>query len=90
MPRVRQTWAAVSPWGKATSASRSFPMICSGVNCFLLISLPPFDLPEPKTVITFEGNHMGVGPDKMALLQKIIATSKNWLIENGAINHGPN
>src|SRR5208337_2737116 len=46
-------------------------------------------VPEPKTVITFEGNHMGVGPDKMALLQKIIETSKQWLIENGAINPGP-
>jgi hypothetical protein len=43
-------------------------------------------VPEPKTVITFEGNHMGVGPDKTALLQKIIATSETWLIENGAIN----
>ena len=31
---------------------------------------------------------MGVGPDKMALLQDIIATSKEWLIENGAINPG--
>jgi len=46
-------------------------------------------VPEPKTVISFEGNHMGVGPDKMALLQKIIETSKQWLIENGAINRGP-
>ncbi len=46
-------------------------------------------VPEPKTVITFEGNHMGVGPDKMALLHTIIETSKTWLIENGAINHGP-
>jgi len=46
-------------------------------------------VPEPKTVITLEGIHLGVGPDKMALLQKIIATSKKWLIENGAINHGP-
>lgn len=46
-------------------------------------------VPEPKTVITFEGDHMGVGPEKMALLQKIIKTSKTWLIENGAINHAP-
>jgi dienelactone hydrolase len=46
-------------------------------------------VPEPKTVITLEGIHMGVGPDKMGLLQKIIATSKKWLIENGAINNGP-
>lgn len=46
-------------------------------------------VPQPKTVIIFEGAHMGVGPDKMALLQKIIETSKKWLIENGAINMGP-
>jgi hypothetical protein len=46
-------------------------------------------VPEPKTVITFEGNHMGVGPGKLALLEKIIEASKKWLIENGAINHGP-
>jgi hypothetical protein len=43
-------------------------------------------VPEPKTVITMAGKHMGVGPGKMALLQKIITTSKTWLIENGAIN----
>jgi dienelactone hydrolase len=46
-------------------------------------------VPEPKTVITFEGTHIGVGRDKMALLQKIIETSKTWLIENGAINNDP-
>jgi hypothetical protein len=32
---------------------------------------------------------MVLGPDKMDLLQKIIETSKKWLIENGAINKGP-
>ena len=42
--------------------------------------------PEPKTIVTFGGNHMGVGKEKMVLLQKIIATSRVWLIENGAIN----
>ena len=46
-------------------------------------------VPEPKTVITFEGDHLGVGADKMALLQNIIETSRKWLIENGAINKGP-
>lgn len=46
-------------------------------------------VPEPKTVITFEGIHMGVGPGKMALLQKIIQTSKTWLMENGAVNNIP-
>jgi hypothetical protein len=43
MPKVRQTWAAVYLWAKATSASRSFPMICSGLYLFLPIYLPPFD-----------------------------------------------
>ncbi|MCG6538132.1 MAG: hypothetical protein L7F78_26320, partial [Syntrophales bacterium LBB04] len=46
-------------------------------------------VPEPKTVITFEGIHMGVGPNKMALLQKIVKASKTWLIQNGAINNCP-
>jgi len=46
-------------------------------------------VPEPKTVITFEGVHMGVGSDKMALLQKIIETSTTWLTQNGAVNRGP-
>jgi len=42
--------------------------------------------PEPKTSVTFAGNHMSVGKEKMALLKEIIETSKKWLIENGAIN----
>ena len=36
--------ATVFPWAKATSASRSFPMICAGVLRFLPISLPPFEI----------------------------------------------
>jgi Serine hydrolase (FSH1) len=43
-------------------------------------------VPQPKTVITFEGDHMGVDPGKMALLQRIIEASEKWLIDNGAIN----
>jgi len=46
-------------------------------------------VPEPKTIITLEGSHMGVTPEKMALLQEIIGICKTWLIENGAINLGP-
>lgn len=46
-------------------------------------------VPEPKTVITFAGTHMGVGPEKIALLQKIIDASKTWLMENGAVNQVP-
>lgn len=43
-------------------------------------------VPKPKDTITFEGNHMGVGQDKMELLQKIITASKKWLIESAAVN----
>jgi dienelactone hydrolase len=42
--------------------------------------------PEPKTVIVFGGDHMGVGPDKRALLQEIVTTSRNWLTAAGAID----
>ncbi|MDD5586340.1 MAG: hypothetical protein PHY92_05205 [Alphaproteobacteria bacterium] len=43
-------------------------------------------VPEPKTVVSFEGTHIGVGPKHLALLQRIIETSRTWLIENGAVN----
>jgi hypothetical protein len=43
-------------------------------------------VPSPKTIVTFNGNHMGVGRDKMVLLQEIIEASKTWLIEKGAID----
>jgi|HubBroStandDraft_1064217.scaffolds.fasta_scaffold02660_9 hypothetical protein len=43
-------------------------------------------VPEPKTVIAFEGDHMGVGADKMDLLRQIIAESKAWLVARGAVD----
>ena len=43
-------------------------------------------VPEPKTVVSFDGDHMGIGPDKMALLQQIIAVSRKWLLQEGAID----
>lgn len=43
-------------------------------------------VPQPKDVIVFKGSHMGVGPNKFELLQKIIETSRDWLIRNGAVN----
>nr|MDP9128714.1 hypothetical protein [Pseudomonadota bacterium] len=43
-------------------------------------------VPEPKTIVVFDGNHMGVGPDKAELLAKIIRTSEDWLIKMGAVN----
>ena len=43
-------------------------------------------VPEPKTIVTFEGDHMGVGPEKAKLLEKIIAASRQWLIQMKAVN----
>jgi len=43
-------------------------------------------VPQPKTIWTFDGDHIGVGPDKRALLQQIIARSRTWLAEQGAID----
>jgi dienelactone hydrolase len=41
--------------------------------------------PEPKTVLLFDGGHMGIGADKMALLAEIIAATTRWLVAEGAI-----
>jgi surfactin synthase thioesterase subunit len=43
-------------------------------------------VPQPKTIVDFEGNHMGVGPDKDALLEKIINSSREWLVKEEAVN----
>lgn len=43
-------------------------------------------VPEPKTLITFDGGHMGVGADKQALLRDIIAKSRAWLVDKGAVD----
>ncbi len=43
-------------------------------------------VPGPKDVVIFNGDHMGVGADQMMLLDQIIHTSRDWLIENGAAN----
>ena len=43
-------------------------------------------VPEPKDIVVFPGEHMGVGPGKMDLLRLIIDTSKTWLATAGAIN----
>jgi hypothetical protein len=45
--------------------------------------------PEPKTVVLFTGDHMGVGPGQMELLEHIVRTSTEWLIEMGAVNPPP-
>jgi hypothetical protein len=46
-------------------------------------------VPDPKDVVVFGGDHMGVGPDKQALLDQIIRTSRGWLVRNGAVNPPP-
>ena len=43
-------------------------------------------VPGSKDVVVFNGNHMGVGADQMQLLGQIIRTSRDWLVENGAVN----
>ncbi len=41
--------------------------------------------PEPRTVVVIEGDHMGLGPSKKKLLEKVVAVSRAWMIEQGAI-----
>jgi len=43
-------------------------------------------VPDPKDVVLFGGDHMGVGPDKQMLLNTIIRESRSWLVRNGAVN----
>jgi len=43
-------------------------------------------VPDPKDVVVFNGDHMGVGPGKQELLEQIIRVSHDWLIRNGAGN----
>jgi hypothetical protein len=43
-------------------------------------------VPDPKDVVVFGGDHMGVGADKQELLEQIIRVSRNWLEQNTAIN----
>jgi dienelactone hydrolase len=43
-------------------------------------------VPDPKDVIVLEGPHLGLAPNKLALLDRIIEVSKHWLIESGAAN----
>jgi len=41
--------------------------------------------PQPRTVVVIEGGHMGLGPNKEELLAKVVAVSRAWLVEQGAI-----
>lgn len=42
--------------------------------------------PAPKRVVAFPGDHLGVGPHQRALLERVVAVSRTWLIEEGAAN----
>ncbi|BDG01508.1 alpha/beta hydrolase family protein [Anaeromyxobacter oryzae] len=41
--------------------------------------------PQPNTVRFMEGDHMGVGAGKQALLREVIASTRAWLLQEGAI-----
>jgi hypothetical protein len=41
--------------------------------------------PEPRTVVLVEGGHMGVGARKRELLANVVAVSRRWLLEQGAL-----
>jgi pimeloyl-ACP methyl ester carboxylesterase len=41
--------------------------------------------PEPKTIVLLEGDHMGVGAQQQPLLDRIVAVSRRWLIDQKAV-----
>jgi dienelactone hydrolase len=41
--------------------------------------------PEPRTVVVVEGDHMGLGAEKRKLLEKVVAISRAWMLEQGAL-----
>jgi hypothetical protein len=41
--------------------------------------------PEPRTVALIEGDHMGVGANKNQLLREVVAITRSWLVDEGAI-----
>ncbi|HET8540402.1 MAG TPA: hypothetical protein VFL83_11070 [Anaeromyxobacter sp.] len=43
-------------------------------------------VPEPRTVVRIEGDHMGVGPQKWVLLARVVDVTRAWLVEQGAID----
>ena len=42
--------------------------------------------PEPRTVVRIEGDHMGVGPEKLKRLGRVVDVTRSWLLEQGAID----
>jgi dienelactone hydrolase len=45
--------------------------------------------PEPRTIVVIEGDHLGLGPDKKKLLGQVVAISRAWMVEQGAIRPAP-
>lgn len=43
-------------------------------------------VPEPRTIVRIAGDHMGRGPDKWKLLERVASVSRSWLLEQGAID----
>ncbi len=43
-------------------------------------------VPEPKTVLLLNGQHMGVGKAQTALLSQILQVTEDWLVDQGAVN----
>ncbi len=41
--------------------------------------------PEPRTIVVIEGDHMGLRRDKQKLLDKVVAITRTWLIEERAM-----
>lgn len=40
--------------------------------------------PHPRTIVLFEGEHIGVAAAKRKLLDPVVAASKSWLVDQGA------
>jgi hypothetical protein len=41
--------------------------------------------PEPRAVVLIAGEHMGVGANKDRLFREVVAVTRSWLVEEGAI-----
>ncbi len=101
-PELRPAWArpligwalgaALNPIDPAHHLSAMIGdfLVLQGANDTLLARVATerfHDLvPDPKEVVTFEGDHMGIGPGQRRLLYQIIDTSRDWLWATDAVN----
>jgi hypothetical protein len=101
-PRLRPTWARpllgaladvllrpIEPAVHPPHLEGSF-LVLAGRDDRLVPAGPAARLrdltPEPKTVVLFDGDHMGVGANQRDLLTQFIAASRDWLVAEGAVN----